>query len=634
MPATRRVVMSTEASHDGQIPDVLDERYTDYERMASGGMGVVYKAYDSRLDKVVAIKTVLVDQMTPDMILRFQQEARAASRLTHPNLITVLDFGMTEKNKPFLVMEFVEGDSLESRLNSGVPLPLDEAAWILCQICDGMSHAHKTGVIHRDLKPSNVMLLRNCRPEDPNVRIVDFGIAKIKDLFNTDERVTKTGAMLGSPFYVSPEQINNSDVDPRADIYSLGCIMYRMFAGQPPFEGETYIETITAHLKKPVPNIPDDVDIPSKLKSLIFQCLSKSPDGRPETMDALADELNTICGESDEILASGRFQLPNLGAKQLAPPSKSTFLTKNKLIAGAAVLLLLVGTGAAAVLMQKAPVTDHHGKTSKKTIETIDPMKFTLSEDGKKITATKMSALEDADFDALRGLKLTTIQLNDSNATDATVKRIRELELKSLRGLDLGNTNITDDCIDDINAMTTLQNLRVPLTKVTDTFVKKLRLPLTWLDLDECKITDEGFQAISENIPALVRLEASATKITINGIKSLSRLRRLRNLYLSNIVIDDDVINVLKTMPSLSALTLTEAQMSKHILKRLPELKKLTYVELSHVANADGEVLKWLKQHMPGCTIGNQKNVADKQLKEDGMSELINGLGHDGVEEE
>lgn len=603
--------MFTSGSHDGQIPDVLDERYTNYERMAAGGMGVVYKAYDSRLDKPVAIKTVLIDQMTPDMILRFQQEARAASRLTHPNLITVLDFGMTEKNKPFLVMEFVEGDSLESRLNSGAPLPLDEAVWILCQICDGMSHAHKTGVIHRDLKPSNIMLLRNCRPEDPNVRIVDFGIAKIKDLFNTDERVTKTGAMLGSPYYVSPEQINNSDVDPRADIYSLGCIMYRMFVGHPPFEGETYIETITAHLKKPVPNLPDDLDIPSKLKSLIFRCLSKSPDGRPETMDALADELNTICGESEEILASGRFQLPNLDAKQLGASNQLPTSNRKKLAAvGVTTLLLLVGAGSFAAFIGNQPSKPPEKGARK--LKHHEKLEFV--NDGQTIRVlTTMT--DDSDLESMRGLTPELLELKESQATDRTIKKVRDLELKSLRGLDLASTKITDACIDDINAMTYLKDLRVGGSAITDKFVQKLRLRLIRIDIDGCDVTDEGFLALAQNIPTLEIIEASSTRITTKGLKDLSKLPNLRNLLLSNLLIDDKVIDVLKQIPKLRSLTLTEAKITKQILKRLPEIRGLKVVELSHIPNADYETVKWLQDHMPKCYVRSQQSAAGANAK-------------------
>lgn len=619
--------MSTDGLNDTQIPDVLlDERYTNLERMAAGGMGAVYKAYDKHLDKLVAIKTMLVDQMTPDMILRFQQEARAASRLNHPNLITVLDFGMTEKNKPFLVMEFVEGDSLESRLNAGIPLPLDEAVWIISQICNGMSHAHKTGVIHRDLKPSNVMLLRHCRLGEPNVRIVDFGIAKIKDLFNTDERVTKTGAMLGSPFYISPEQINNSDVDPRADVYSLGCIMYRMFAGHPPFECDTYIETITAHLKQPVPEIPDDLEleIPPKLKSLVFRCLSKSPDERPQSMDALADELNTICGETEEILASGRFQLPNFDALTQKPAPRAGLSTKSKAIAGStAALLLLVGAATIPALMEKRNArTVHKLKIQKRQ---FNPNAFV--KEGKIIRSS--SLCDDSDLEQLRDLNPQYLEL--TNATDATVKKLRELKLTSIKRIDLASTNITDACVDDLNSMSQLEYVSVEGTKITDAFAKNLRLKLKRLNLYSCKVGDESFIAISENLPTLRSVEASSTRITIKGIKALRKLPRLQNLGLSDLVIDNDVIEALKQMPELSSLTLTQAAMSTKILKRLPELKKLQTVELTKVQNADPKMVQWLSDNMPDCSVTSHGIVANKQMKDEGMEQAIDWLGAKGV---
>lgn len=224
-------------SQDIDVNKLLSARYKNLVRIGEGRMAVVYKALDESLNRVVAIKTMSIERMTPDMVLRFQQEARTASKLQHPNLITVLDFGVSESGRPYLVMDYVEGQTLETMLNEREYLSIEETVSILLEVCRGMAHAHGSGVIHRDLKPSNILLLHAPEP-GARVKIVDFGIAKLKEVSKDDLPVenqvctkaaraerkradqsrSRTGELVGSPFYMSPEQIRGAGVDERADI--------------------------------------------------------------------------------------------------------------------------------------------------------------------------------------------------------------------------------------------------------------------------------------------------------------------------------------------------------------------------------------------------------------------------------
>ncbi|MCA9800881.1 MAG: serine/threonine protein kinase, partial [Cyanobacteria bacterium HKST-UBA02] len=272
-------------------PAKLRERYSRLDRISAGGMGVVFKGEDEILKKTVAIKTLFMNSSDPDAVIRFQQEARAVSRLSHPNIIGIMDFGLLDDSQPYLVMDFVEGMSLGSFMEKSGPLDPDIVIEILCQVCDGMNHAHERGVIHRDLKPSNLML-EGDPAEQIQIRILDFGVAKLEES-QTDETgfQTRAGTMVGSPYYMSPEQIRAEAVDARSDIYSLGCIAYQMVSGTLPFEGETYVQTVTAHLETPPKLLTVREGKAGALNVLILKCLAKDPDQRFASMSELKEAL-------------------------------------------------------------------------------------------------------------------------------------------------------------------------------------------------------------------------------------------------------------------------------------------------------------------------------------------------------
>ncbi|MBZ0187870.1 MAG: serine/threonine protein kinase, partial [Candidatus Obscuribacterales bacterium] len=294
------------------VPEQLKDRYAEIEEISSGGMGVIYKACDRVLNKQVAIKMLFADSLTQNAVVRFQREARAASRFKHANLMGVLDFGMSGNNEPYLVMEFVQGKSLAAILDIRKRLSTDELVRIVTQICDGMAHAHSRDVVHRDLKPSNIMIVgsNEANGEGSIVKIVDFGIAKMEYSSDTEGWSTDPGGLIGSPLYMSPEQARGDEVDSRTDIYSLGCIMYEMLSGQAPFLEPTPVETIRAHLKNDPPPIAtshQNTLLGKDLAGVIIECLAKNVDDRPQTMQALKEKI-LACGFVDEgpLAAAGR----------------------------------------------------------------------------------------------------------------------------------------------------------------------------------------------------------------------------------------------------------------------------------------------------------------------------------------
>src|SRR5579885_833583 len=221
--------MSSQPSPSGVSPQSpsFGERYELLKKLGTGGMGAVFMANDKLLGKVVAVK-ILLPGLSSEAVVRFQQEAKAAAKLDHRNVIKVLDFGSMPSGDLYLVMDYIDGRSLDQRLKAGGAMPLSEALPVFIQICAGLAHAHSHGILHRDIKPSNVML-----PEDPSrpIQIVDFSIAKMQ---SDEQKLTSTGTRIGSPLYMSPEQASGLAVDARSDIFSLGLLMYKTLTNELP----------------------------------------------------------------------------------------------------------------------------------------------------------------------------------------------------------------------------------------------------------------------------------------------------------------------------------------------------------------------------------------------------------------
>ncbi|KYF70474.1 protein kinase [Sorangium cellulosum] len=300
MSANENVVDEVARSEpiDPLLGKVLNGKFKILSMLATGGMGTIYRGEQIPLGRPVAIKVLIPNQasrqLDPNFHKRFFLEASILARLQHPNIVTVFDYGKIEaddQERFFMAMEFLEGETLFRRVRRQGRLPPPEAMRIARQIARGLREAHKHGVVHRDLKPSNIMLVSNEDSEEA-VKILDFGL--VKQLGDDSEELTQQGAFLGSPRFMSPEQISHGKVDLRTDIYSLGVILYQMLCGKVPFESEKSIQILMAHLQQPVPRMKErnpDVDIPEPLEALVMRCLAKDPDGRPATMDALIQGL-------------------------------------------------------------------------------------------------------------------------------------------------------------------------------------------------------------------------------------------------------------------------------------------------------------------------------------------------------
>ncbi len=258
--------------------------------LGTGGMGNVFRASQETIGRDVAIKFLPLEIATDaTAVQRLGREAKALGQLNHPGIVTTFDFGFTEKREPYLVLELVEGKSLQSILDQEKRLEMARALQIFVQICEAMSYAHSQGIIHRDLKPLNIMI--GIREQFEFAKILDFGIVK---LTSEVQQLTKSGEIWGSPFYMSPEQCTGGTVDNRSDIYSLGVVMFRSLTGEVPHRGASFPETIARKLSEYPPSfesIAPGLNLPEKLEAVVLKCLQKNPDERFATMQELRAEL-------------------------------------------------------------------------------------------------------------------------------------------------------------------------------------------------------------------------------------------------------------------------------------------------------------------------------------------------------
>ncbi|HVZ73279.1 MAG TPA: serine/threonine-protein kinase, partial [Polyangia bacterium] len=259
--------------------------------LGRGGMGVVYAAVQPVIEKKVAVK-VLSAQFSgaPDLVRRFVDEARAVNRIGHENIVDIFSFGQLPDGRQYFVMEFLEGATLAERLERG-DLPPSHVPPLLAQVCDALEAAHGKKIVHRDLKPENIWV--GASPNGaPRVRLLDFGIAKLLD--TGDKAVTDVGAVMGTPHFMSPEQCNGRDVDHRTDLYALGVIMYRLFAGKLPFTGETYAQILGRQISEMPPPPSSLAPMPAPLDALIMRCLAKDPAARPQSAAEIGETLAAI----------------------------------------------------------------------------------------------------------------------------------------------------------------------------------------------------------------------------------------------------------------------------------------------------------------------------------------------------
>jgi hypothetical protein len=297
------------------------------ELLGRGGMGEVYKAFHRMLARPAAIKLIRPEMLggtdaavAARAIARFRREAEAAARLRSAHTVDLYDFGVTEDQTLYLVMEFLEGMDLESLVRQYGPMPAPRVVHVLRQVCDSLEEAHARGLVHRDIKPANIHIGRvGCREDF--VKVLDFGLVKTAAVGAAQSLATMEGVIMGTPAYMAPEMALGDDVDARTDLYALGCVAYYLLTGQQVFTGDTVMKVITQHLQAvPVPpSQRTGLPLPATLEHIVLACLAKKPEDRPQNARQLAQSLDTIDGMTWDDEEAGRWWSQHHPRPALAP---------------------------------------------------------------------------------------------------------------------------------------------------------------------------------------------------------------------------------------------------------------------------------------------------------------------------
>lgn len=648
----------TDSVRENDIFEPTDKekgRYRDIERLTAGGMGVVYRAYDTILDKPVAIKTLIFDSFNEKLVPRFQLEAVVVSKLNHPNIVNILDFGVSNNTEPYMVMDFVIGRSLEEEVEAHGVLPNREIITIAEQICRGMSHAHSRGIVHRDLKPSNILLTDG--NTNNRVKIVDFGIAKLTDRDEDEAALTQVGTLVGSPLYMSPEQVMGSTVDERSDIYSLGCVLYFMVSGHPPFRGESAWDTMQDHVntapRTPVLATSDcEENLPVtrlELSALILKCLEKEPSERYQSMDEVLEAL-----EEASTLVEPEGVVPS------ADTSVSSSNNFKKTFIGLGIVSVL-----AIVLMVPAVLSKKERAANKIMVASIESKNAKTKERAEKIIKESIpfynrslgkfqverynldnpnefyrylkpfdgQRVGDQDLDELLAHRnrIRGLSLSQSGVTDLGIAKLTRLDLYSLN---LEMVDLTDEAGKSLAALKHLVDLRLNNTEFGDKGLSYLENPeLLDIRLDFCKnVTDKGLEIIVRKWPELKSLDVSETSTTAAGMAKLAKLRSLKYLNANSCAIPDSLVGALRRS-GLEEISMINAKISNSTLEKLLEIPTLEKINAMGVVD---DYPKWIEEttrkYRGRIHVNSIHDLQDKKVPDvKELPEFVDFLDSEGI---
>ncbi len=539
---------------DPKHPEKLADRYQVIDIIGSGGVGTVYRAIDPVLNKEVAVK-VLKHNSDETTTVRLQREAMAAGKLNHPHICRIDNFGQTQDGSPYMVMEYLSGHDLATHIKSNDALDLPSALEIAIQICGALSYAHKHGIIHRDLKPANVLLL-DTKNDDIFTKLLDFGVASLESKRGD---LTEIGAIVGSPLYMSPEQVKGEEVQAASDIYSFGCMLFEMLTGKPPLKGESLIETLALHKNAQAPLLSDYGDFPPLLVTLVKDCLAKDPAARPQSVSDVLSKLEII---QQEVLNPKESSAPVFDAEAaLKEQRKKRTIVVSALLVGS---LVVVGLGLIIkdVFSRKAipsqglyePAFD--GVTDNYFGDEKDPS-LLFHPDGDQSGGIRMRAVPDVtddDMKALKGKHFERLCLDGAPINGSGLKYILD---SGVEVLSLELTRITDENTHYLSELKRLRSVSLYSDVLTDAGIEPMSdlKRFTMLEFGSDNITDDGI-AHFKNMNNITFLHLRGSKLTVNCLKSQSKLDKLKTLTLDKMVIKGDLSGINKNFPMLSTFSM------------------------------------------------------------------------------
>jgi len=595
---------------------ILLEKFRVVEHLGAGGMGNVYRVDHLLLEKPFAFKCLNKFQEADASWKRFQNEAKAAQLLDHPNLLKVFEFGLLNSGQPFFLMELIEGKTLADEIKSLGHLPTQRAVSLFIQVAFAIACAHNQKIVHRDLKPSNIMLVPPKNEyERESVKVVDFGIAKLTGLdeFN-QQTLTRTGEIFGSPFYMSPEQCMGLPVDHRSDLYSLGCVFYETLTSAPPFMGETALSTMMKHQADKQLSLKEaslGETYPAELERIIEKLLEKDPEKRYQTADHLARDLISLERNlKDEKTQAASVIGDATSFRPKAPPakpseSKGSSNSLQMIAIGALLYILGVGRGymyfkstapAPAEVKEAYPEYWSEIEDGQRKFNFPDfPIGTLINASGGEKPASRRIAtslsddfglvVEDANakysnlLSRFRPDDLAVLSY-DSRINNSSVFPLLK-KFTGLRCLNVSGTTFGDRDLEALPYLKKLIYLNLCMTNVDCAELAKYNeiYNLQFLDISHLNRPADIFKLLP-NFKNLQQLACATCALSDKELKMIGKSKTIRVLNIAGNMITDQGIKSIEDMQSLEWLDLSHTKVTAKCLGSLVKLKKLRLLEI------------------------------------------------------
>lgn len=569
--------MNTAPNDPSSFPELPTDRYRPDRQLGVGGVGVVYAAFDTVLKNRVAIKMLRTELASNQDVQRFQREARALSSLSHQNVLRVLDFGLTASQQPYLVMDFIEGETLQAFLEKHF-LNEEETVKLVRQLCSAMAHAHKKNVLHRDLKPNNILIENASSIAQGKLGrpvLFDFGLARMNDPISELGGLTRPGQILGTAEYMSPEQARAGECTPQSDIYSLGCILFELLAGVPPFQDDSLLVVLQKHMNESPPlallrnKMPP---IRNSLIEVVGRALEKDPQARFDSMEEFDVALASAIGEQVSGLSpsdsSDDVDITEISSDERAKLQVTTQLPSKRLkwaTVGFAAALSLA-TGIIAICLIDQP--------KKQSISNAEPTpkhsNFKLSEE----------------MDTARNLWGTGILEG------------KVLHLSTVKGVD---KIVRERFVEGIDVETVVADF----SDISDQSLTYIgQWPVTNVVLSGSNVSDKGLQALKGN-QSIKQLYIDRCKnIHGDGLIVLPTLTNMVSLMMgSESLVDTDLL-VLDECPSLKFLKLNSSpNLTRAALANIRSIKNLRELTIGACPGLKESDVMQLRKWLPACKI-------------------------------
>lgn len=656
-----------------QPGSIIDQKFEVIELLGSGGMGSVYKVRHLHLGNQVALKTFSGKEVRAEAWQRFEREAKSIASLRHPNIISVLDFGIND-SRPYYTMELVEGESLAQRIERRGAMSERELLYVIARLADALSHSHKKGIIHRDLKPANVYIELS-GDQISNLKLADFGVAGLLsrqesrgETKNSDQRLTAPGAVFGSPLYMSPEQSRGEELDARTDIYSLACLIYECVNGVPPYVGATAIETFILHNTAPIPPLAANKANrePSKwIDALYRSMMDKEREARIPTMGEVLDTLEFNVGRK-----SKRVELSESEPAQNGRVNKNQERTSKNhddgngyvaqklplkaiLISGATIIAIACIGGGAYYIFSKTskPILRSEDlpkppvEITKKQLETVNqPLSrvegqhiyFQLPPEsiGDFSINTKPIPTGSREFNCSIN-DLVRIEFNESfpdrpeqlslfaPETFSAISQGKGMtfdwgdeyfpyfaRFKKLSALELYNTNCSGKVIDDLNNLPKLQVLKLRSKSLNAADIKRLKR-LNQLSLLSVYNIGVDKELVQRLSPKeFIALELKRGYLEADALKALGQLKSLEALDLEKIPLrDKNLLEAVRGLPKLNRLTLRDTNISNKELMTLKNWPRKLIITLREPGLSEKNLIELRAVHTVINEVPGERDV-------------------------